>query len=155
MTVISACLKIVLFPSPHSRLSQSLSNTPRSFAEGEPTSQRLSGDGTETRRSRSRRRPVPEVRHRLKLDASAVSLAQGMICLTSPAGLCRATEYFPRGVTGRGRDSGVVLLNPHPQTAHTVHDWGVVAGVVPNNTALIRARELASLYLKAPEVTRP
>lgn len=47
------------------------------------------------------------------------------------------------------------LLNPHPQAAHTVHDWAVVAVVVPNNTALIRARELASLYLKAPEVTRP
>ena len=45
-------------------------------------------------------------------------------------------------------------MNPHPQTAHTVHDWAVVAEVVPNNTALIRARELASLYLKAPEVTR-
>jgi hypothetical protein len=30
----------------------------------------------------------------------------------------------------------------------------VVAEVVPNGNALIRARELAALYLKAPEVTR-
>jgi enoyl-CoA hydratase/carnithine racemase len=31
---------------------------------------------------------------------------------------------------------------------------GVVAEVVPNGKALARARELASLYLKAPEITR-
>jgi enoyl-CoA hydratase/carnithine racemase len=36
----------------------------------------------------------------------------------------------------------------------TSHEWGVVAEVVPNGKALDRARELASLYLKAPEVTR-
>jgi hypothetical protein len=30
----------------------------------------------------------------------------------------------------------------------------VVAEVVPNGKALARARELASLYLKAPEITR-
>ena len=33
-------------------------------------------------------------------------------------------------------------------------DWGVVADIVPNGMALTIARELASLYLKAPEVTR-
>jgi enoyl-CoA hydratase/carnithine racemase len=54
---------------------------------------------------------------------------------------------------GAGRTEAF-LLNPHPLTAHTVHEWGVVAEVVPNGTALARARELASLYLKAPEVTR-
>jgi hypothetical protein len=32
--------------------------------------------------------------------------------------------------------------------------WGVVAEIVPNGKAIARARELASLYLKAPEVTR-
>ena len=32
--------------------------------------------------------------------------------------------------------------------------WGVVAEVVPNGQSLSRARELAALYLKAPEVTR-
>src|SRR5438876_5516544 len=46
------------------------------------------------------------------------------------------------------------LLNPHPLTARTAHEWGVVAEVVPDGKALSRARELAELYLKAPEVTR-
>jgi enoyl-CoA hydratase/carnithine racemase len=46
------------------------------------------------------------------------------------------------------------LLNPQPLTARTAHEWGVVAEVVPNGKALSRARELAALYLKAPEVTR-
>jgi enoyl-CoA hydratase/carnithine racemase len=46
------------------------------------------------------------------------------------------------------------LLNPEPLTARTAHEWGVVAEVVPNGKALGRAKELAELYLKAPEVTR-
>jgi enoyl-CoA hydratase/carnithine racemase len=46
------------------------------------------------------------------------------------------------------------LLNPQPLTARAAHEWGVVAEVVPNGKALSRARELAELYLKAPEVTR-
>jgi predicted enzyme related to lactoylglutathione lyase len=46
------------------------------------------------------------------------------------------------------------LLNPQPLTARTACEWGVVAEVVPNGTALSRARELAELYLKAPEVAR-
>jgi enoyl-CoA hydratase/carnithine racemase len=46
------------------------------------------------------------------------------------------------------------LLNPQPLTARTAHEWGVVAEVVPNGEALGRARELAELYLKVPEVTR-
>ncbi len=46
------------------------------------------------------------------------------------------------------------LLNPQPLTARTAHEWGVVAEVVPNGQALARGRELASLYLKAPEVAR-
>jgi enoyl-CoA hydratase/carnithine racemase len=46
------------------------------------------------------------------------------------------------------------LLNSHPITARTAYEWGVVAEVVPNGQALSRARELAKLYLKAPEVTR-
>lgn len=98
---LSACLRIVLSPSPRSRPTQSLSDTPRLFAEGEPTSQRLSGDG---RRQEEAGHAGPEVGHRLKLDASAVSRAKGMICLTSPEGLCRATESFPRGVTGREQE---------------------------------------------------
>jgi enoyl-CoA hydratase/carnithine racemase len=46
------------------------------------------------------------------------------------------------------------LLNPQPLTARTAREWGVVAKVVPDGKALSRARELAELYLKAPEVTR-
>src|SRR5437870_7288395 len=46
------------------------------------------------------------------------------------------------------------LLNPHTLTSRTAHEWGVVSEVVPNGKALSRARELAELYLKAPEVTR-
>ena len=54
---------------------------------------------------------------------------------------------------GAGR-AQAFLLNPQPLTARTVHEWGVVAEVVPNGKALSRARELAELYLRAPEVTR-
>jgi enoyl-CoA hydratase/carnithine racemase len=46
------------------------------------------------------------------------------------------------------------LLNPQPISAQTAHDWGVVAEAVPDGKALDRARELAQIYLKAPEVTR-
>jgi enoyl-CoA hydratase/carnithine racemase len=45
-------------------------------------------------------------------------------------------------------------LNPHPVTAQTAYEWGIVAEVVGNGKALARARELATLYLRAPEVTR-
>jgi enoyl-CoA hydratase/carnithine racemase len=54
---------------------------------------------------------------------------------------------------GAGR-AEAFLLNRTPLTAHTAQEWGVVAEVVPNGQALARARELATLYLKAPEVTR-
>src|ERR1700745_289430 len=53
-----------------------------------------------------------------------------------------------------GGGAEAFLLNPQPLPAHTAHEWGVVAEVVPNGKALTRARELAELYLKAPEVTR-
>jgi enoyl-CoA hydratase/carnithine racemase len=46
------------------------------------------------------------------------------------------------------------LLNPQPLPARTAAEWGVVAEVVQNGKAVTRARELADLYLKAPEVTR-
>ena len=61
------------------------------------------------------------------------------------------TTWSYRGGAGRAE---AFLLNPQPLSAHTAHEWGVVAEVVPNGTALSRARELAELYLKAPEVTR-
>ena len=54
---------------------------------------------------------------------------------------------------GPGR-AAAFLLNPRPITARTAEEWGVVAEVAPNGTALARARELASLYLKVPEITR-
>jgi enoyl-CoA hydratase/carnithine racemase len=46
------------------------------------------------------------------------------------------------------------LLNPQPLTARIAHEWGAIAEVVPNGKAFSRARELAGLYLKVPEVTR-
>src|ERR1700734_1926944 len=61
------------------------------------------------------------------------------------------TTWSYRAGPGRAE---AFLLNPQPLTAQTAHAWGVIAEVVPNGTALPRARELAKLYLKAPEVTR-
>ncbi len=61
------------------------------------------------------------------------------------------TAWSYRAGAGRAE---AFLLNPQPLTAKTAHEWGVVAEVVPNGKALARARELASVYLKAPEVTR-
>lgn len=46
------------------------------------------------------------------------------------------------------------LLNPEPISAKTAQDWGVVTEVVRDGRALDRARELAAIYLNAPEVTR-
>src|SRR5438067_3226431 len=62
------------------------------------------------------------------------------------------TTWSYRAGAGRAE---AFLLNPQPLTARTAYEWGVVAEVVPNGKALSRARELAKLYLKAPEVTRP
>ena len=61
------------------------------------------------------------------------------------------TTWSYRAGAGRAE---AFLLNPHPITARTAQEWGVVAEVVPNGTALARARELAHLYLKVPEITR-
>jgi enoyl-CoA hydratase/carnithine racemase len=61
------------------------------------------------------------------------------------------TTWSYRAGAGRAE---AFLLNPHPLTARTAHEWGVVAEVVPSGKALNRARELAELYLKVPEVTR-
>jgi enoyl-CoA hydratase/carnithine racemase len=46
------------------------------------------------------------------------------------------------------------LLDPKPLPAATARDWGVVAEVVTDGSALQRARELAALYLAKPAVTR-
>ena len=61
------------------------------------------------------------------------------------------TTWSYRAGAGRAE---AFLLNPQPLSARTAYEWGVVAEVVPNGKALSRARELAELYLKAPEVTR-
>ncbi len=61
------------------------------------------------------------------------------------------TTWSYRAGAGRAE---AFLLNPQPLSARTAHEWGVVAEVVPNGKALSRARELAALYLKVPEVTR-
>jgi enoyl-CoA hydratase/carnithine racemase len=61
------------------------------------------------------------------------------------------TTWSYRAGAGRAE---AFLLNPQPLAARTAYEWGVVAEVVPGGKALSRARELAQLYLKAPEVTR-
>jgi len=61
------------------------------------------------------------------------------------------TTWSYRAGAGRAES---FLLNPQPLPARTAYEWGVVAEIVPNGKALDRARELAALYLKAPEVTR-
>ena len=61
------------------------------------------------------------------------------------------TTWSYRAGAGRAE---AFLLNPQPLAARAAYEWGVVAEVVPNGKALSRARELAELYLKAPEVTR-
>ena len=61
------------------------------------------------------------------------------------------TTWSYRAGAGRAE---AFLLNPQPLAARTANEWGVVAEVVPRGKALSRSRELAELYLKAPEVTR-
>jgi enoyl-CoA hydratase/carnithine racemase len=61
------------------------------------------------------------------------------------------TTWSHRAGAGRAE---AFLLNPQLLTARTAQEWGVVAEVAPNGKSLSRARELADLYLKAPEVTR-
>ena len=61
------------------------------------------------------------------------------------------TTWSYRAGAGRAE---AFLLNPQPLSARTAYEWGVVAEVVPDGKALSRARELAEVYLKAPEVTR-
>ncbi len=46
------------------------------------------------------------------------------------------------------------LLDPQPLSAATAQGWGVVAEVVPDGTALARARELATRWLDQPALTR-
>src|SRR3981081_379030 len=61
------------------------------------------------------------------------------------------TTWSYRAGAGRAE---AFLLNPQTLTARTANEWGVVSEAVTSGKALSRARELAELYLKAPEVTR-
>jgi enoyl-CoA hydratase/carnithine racemase len=61
------------------------------------------------------------------------------------------TTWSYRAGPGRAE---AFLLNPEPISAQTARDWGVVAEVVADGSAVARARELANLYLAKPEVTR-
>ena len=61
------------------------------------------------------------------------------------------TTWSYRAGSGRAE---AFLLNPQPLPARSAYEWGVVAELTPNGKALSRARELAELYLRAPEVTR-
>lgn len=61
------------------------------------------------------------------------------------------TAWSYRAGAGRAE---AFLLNPQPLSAHTAHEWWVVAEVVPDGQAFPRALELAAVYLRAPEVTR-
>ena len=60
------------------------------------------------------------------------------------------TTWSYRAGPGRAE---AFLLNPQPLPARTAYEWGVVAEVVANGKAVARARELADLYLRVPEVT--
>lgn len=61
------------------------------------------------------------------------------------------TTWSYRAGPGRAE---AFLLNPQPVSAATAKEWGVVAEVTPDGKALARAKELAAIYLNAPEVTR-
>ncbi len=61
------------------------------------------------------------------------------------------TAWSHRAGAGRAE---AWLLDPQPLSAVTAREWGVVAEVVPDGTALARAREIAALYLAKPAVTR-
>ncbi|MBX9927230.1 MAG: enoyl-CoA hydratase/isomerase family protein [Hyphomicrobiaceae bacterium] len=54
---------------------------------------------------------------------------------------------------GAGRTEAF-LLDPQPITAQIAADWGVVNYVVEDGQAISKARALAAIYLKQPEVTR-
>jgi enoyl-CoA hydratase/carnithine racemase len=64
-------------------------------------------------------------------------------------GIFTAWSYY----AGPGR-AQAWLLDPKPIPAETARDWGVVAEVTAKGGAVARARQLASQWLKAPELTR-
>jgi enoyl-CoA hydratase/carnithine racemase len=54
---------------------------------------------------------------------------------------------------GAGRTEAF-LLDPQPISAQTAADWGVVGHVVEDGQAVAKAKALAQIYLRQPEVTR-
>ena len=61
------------------------------------------------------------------------------------------TAWSYRAGAGRAE---AFLLNPQPRPARTAHEWGWLPKLFRTVTLSARARELAAIYLKAPEVTR-
>ncbi len=61
------------------------------------------------------------------------------------------TTWSYRAGAGRAE---AFLLDPQPICADTAQSWGVVNYVVEDGQAVAKARELAAIYLKQPEVTR-
>lgn len=61
------------------------------------------------------------------------------------------TAWSYRAGPGRAE---AFLLDPRPVAASEAAAWGVVNYVVDDGSAVAKARELAALYLKQPEVTR-
>jgi enoyl-CoA hydratase/carnithine racemase len=61
------------------------------------------------------------------------------------------TAWSYRAGAGRAE---MFLLNPSPVSAKTAQAWGVVGEVTADGRALDRAREIAKVLMKAPEVTR-
>ncbi len=62
-----------------------------------------------------------------------------------------ATAWSYRAGPGR---TEAFLLDPQSISAQTAADWGVVNYVVEDGQAVAKARALAAIYLKQPEVTR-
>lgn len=62
-----------------------------------------------------------------------------------------ATVWSYRAGPGR---TEAFLLDPQPISAQTAADWGVVNTIVEDGQAVAKARALAAIYLKQPEVTR-
>jgi enoyl-CoA hydratase/carnithine racemase len=73
---------------------------------------------------------------------------------TAAGSIWRAIAAGSGDANGKAGRAEAFLLNPQPLPARSAYEWGVVAEVVPNGRAVARARELADLYLQAPEVTR-
>jgi enoyl-CoA hydratase/carnithine racemase len=61
------------------------------------------------------------------------------------------TTWSYRAGPGRAE---AFLLDPQPISAQTAADWGVVNYIVEDGQAVAKAKSLAQIYLRQPEVTR-